>query len=376
MHGIGRSLHFSSIPTLPVFENVKLFDSAETNNRFSLSAGGPGCANFRTERGGLVPPVTNAWLRQSVTHAIMLRGLHSQTNWETEGFTWDASGSESDHYQRQFIAVVNACLLGEDPKRPSGTQKGKDVLHAWSRACIDDVIVAAGSHMSTRRYIYDHVHYWDGGVLKTNMVSDEFTPSFGYGGDWCVRPSSNSPASEDSNTPVKWIIEYVLRQVFTDPLLLAVQACLTVAGVPCVVAGTARSASAAVNNECSAGHVFGFSVPHRIMARLLWGGSASAEDILAEVNFYLKSKGHKQGVSAWVLQCIQPHLFETIMRTPPGYVDRDVIKQDNDLQRFEVFLAACREMDVDPIVAEYVMSPYPLSLPHKDEHRATKHRHG
>jgi hypothetical protein len=235
MHGIGRSLHFSSIPTLPVFETMNRF-SGDANDRFMISAGGPGCANWSPARGRFVPPVTHDWIKQSVTQALMLHGLHSEANWEAEGMGPRPAGSESEQYQQQFIACVNACLLGA--KRPGGSQKGRNVLHAWGRAAINDVIVGLGAHVSTRRYIYDHVHYWDGDVLKTNMTSDEFTLAFPFGGD-----------CEDCNTVIQIIIAHVLRQTFTDPFLKAVQVCLAIAGVPTCVGGTARQASVEINNE-------------------------------------------------------------------------------------------------------------------------------
>jgi hypothetical protein len=121
--------------------------------------------------------------------------------------------------------------------------------------------------------------------------------------------------------------------------------------------------------------VFGFSVPHRIMARLIWGPGVTMDEILAEVNFYLTSRGLGT-TSAWVLECVQPHVYESIMCASAEYVDRDVIKQDRDLERFEVFLEACRHAGVDTIVDDFIMSAYPLALPHTDEHRDTKHRHG
>lgn len=361
MHPIGRSLHFSSIPTLPVYQTMNRF-SGDANDRFMLSAGGPGCANWNPARGRFVPPVTDDWLKQSVTQALMLRGLHSKANWDAEGMGPYPTGSETEKYQQQFIACVDACLLGS--KRPGGSQKGRDVLHAWGRAPINDVITGVGSHVSTRRYIYDHVHYWAGNVLKTNMVSDEFTLAFPYGGD-----------CEDCNTVIKIVIEYILRQMFTDPFLKAVQVCLAIAGVPCCVGGTARQASVDLDNECGAGHVFGFSVPHRTMARLIWGPDVSMSEILAEVNFYLTSRGHGT-TSAWVLQCVQPHIYESIMSTSAEYVDRDVLKRDKDLERFEVFLEACKHAGVNTIVDDFIMAQYPLALPHTDEHRDTKYRHG
>jgi hypothetical protein len=364
MRPIGKLLHFTSISTLPVLTSCDRFGDAKTNRRFMLSSGAPGCTNWQPTRGRLQPPVTLEWLDQSMTQAIMLRGLHSREHWVQEGFVWDDSGSESEHYQRQFIAVVNACLLGDNPKKPHASQTGKMVLHAWARNAINDVVIGAGAHVSTRRYVWDHVHYWEDGELKTNMETDENNPAFAINGD-----------CEDQNEAINIIIVWILRQTFKSAFLKAVQVCLAIAGVPCVIAGTARSASTDANNEADAGHVFGFSVPHRIMVQLLWGDTVKPTEILDEVNYYLKSRGHA-ATSLWVLQCIQPHVHEATMRGAAEYVDRDVLKQDNDMARFEVFLETCKHYGAETILADYISAPYPFALPHTDAQKQTRHRHG
>ena len=360
---IVRVLTYSSVPTLPVFTRVEgVFDDIEMNRVFAQVSGAPGCANWSPRRGNGVRPATSEWLQKRVLETLMLSGLHTKKNWVDNGFVWDDSGTIEDQYKRQFIEIVDKCLLGDDPIKPLGHQKGRLVLHAWAKQVMDAVILALGSHAATRRYVYDHREYLSEGKLKTNWNTDEFTLAFGLPGD-----------CEDGNSTVYFLTIWILNMFWGDPFLRAIQACLAIAGMPCCAAGTSRNPSETVDNTCTAGHLFGFAIPHRIFAQMVWG--APEADVFLELNAYLKLHVGR-GTSLFVFRAVQPHVVETIARTSAEYVDRDVEKQDNDLERFQVYLNVMERRGLDAVLPKLIMATYPLALPHGDEHVGIKHRHG
>ena len=365
MQRIATLATYSSIPTLPVFSEVRpAFANPAMNNRFFLSAGADGSANWSPDRGGGAAPCTSDWLEQRILETLMLSGLHSRANWEAEGFTWDPGAGPEDHYRLQFVAVVQRCLLGDDPLRPGGRQRGRDVLHAWARFALNAVLTAIGSHVSTRRYVCDHRDVLRDGRLEAIRHTDEFTLGFSLPGD-----------CEDSNSTVYFICIWILRQGFATDFLRAVQACVAVMGMPCCVVGSSsRPTTAPVQHETS-GHLFGLMIPHRIFAPMVWH-TRDHQRIRGELNAYLESRGRGQRVSEFVYDNVQPHIIETIARTSAEYVDRDVLVQDNELERFEVYLDVCKSMGLNPVLPKYVMATYPLALVHTEKDRAAKSRHG
>jgi len=337
---------------LPLYgdaEVSELLPDAQERRLFQENGGLTAAATWRADRGRGAEFLTPEWVRARMLEVLHLRGRRSREAWLAHG---DRLGPYPETHEAEFVAVVNAMLLGGDPVAPMGSHAHQAVIHDWAREAIEDVFAALGSHAVTRRYVYDH--RWVHGVY--NARTDENTLSWKIPGD-----------CEDSNSTVYYAVLYMLKTLFGgDALLQAMQVCLMVSGVPVCVAGTSQAPKDGGEDEAPGAHLFGFSIPHREYARAMWNlGEADEANVLGQLNAHLARLGVRGRVGERVFRAATPQVYETIAFTSSAYLDRVLWPRDHHAERFAEYLRVVKAAGDDAVFPHVMGAPYALALPHE-----------
>lgn len=294
----GRTPPYNAIRGLPL-------PCLEPGERYSYMGGSSQCMWYRDRGGKEGIAAEPEWLTQRLHEVFDLRGPRDPGAWEAH----KEFGPQPFTKEAEFIVIVEHCLLAPDPVKPRGMHTDTGLLHNWAREAIEDVIRALGSHAATRRYVYDH--RWvqgDGDKWTCNEKTDSNDLSFTIGGD-----------CEDSNSTVYYLALQLMgaKPDTLTPLLQCARACLLVAGVPMCVAGTSVCPCENEEKGLLGSHLFGFFVPFKKFAAMVWGadGFEEFQKILPNASRY-------------VYDAAMPMVIETIMFTSPDYLNVTETRED------------------------------------------------
>ena len=276
-----------------------------TDNRGLYSGGSAQCMWYR-DRHKNGKAATDEWLKTRLAETFRLRGRRDKQTWlEHKGLLAYPSSPEDE-----FCAIVQHCLLDPKPVKPKKHHaKVSGVFHNWAREAIEDVIRALGSHAATRRYVYDH--RWEqrsDGTWFCNEVTDSNDIAFIIPGD-----------CEDNNSTIYYLALQMIAADYDkkkDRVLYYAKACLLIAGVPVCVAGTSESPSEEDNSHLGS-HLYGFFIPMKKFARLVWGDNVDKDDLYTEfIGMFSEDRPSRE-----IFDIEMPMLMETIMFVTPNYLN-------------------------------------------------------
>jgi hypothetical protein len=311
LYGVGRRhMHpnirkFCTVPCYNAGMGLPIYAAdyaarVQNPGMFPRCSGVTGQAMWYADR-GRGPMAEDAYLEQRLREALALRGRRRREDWLADfGAPYPASREE------EFAAVVERCLLAADPVKPGGGHRGSGLLHNWAREATEDVIRALGAHAATRRYVFDHRWQRVAGEWVYNDQTDDNTLSSVVPGD-----------CEDSNSLAYFMALQMMQAAYAPGSLLHhARACLLVAGVPVCTAGSSEPPSTQGDSPGSVGsHLYGFFVPFRRFARLVWGEAVSDAAVRAEL-----ARALGRPVSEYVYRAAMPMFMESITFVTPDYL--------------------------------------------------------
>ena len=350
---MARTNAYQAVAGAPLFSLEELGGSKARFENQGATSG----SLWRLERGG--PPCEDQWLMDRVLESLNLRGPKPQEVWDEDRRRWLAEYPQArgfplhaelrgDVRLAQAKAVALLCFSGDAPLKPHGEKRGMEEMHNWARELMEDVVHALGALAVSRRYVYDHRWVWNEDTKKLvyHNVTDEHYLAFIFNGD-----------CEDANTTIYYLYLHVLQCAESSPLAW-LRPVLRAGGVPCCVLGSSSNPSTGADTDGHGAHLYGFAIPPRIFARLLWGDKVDDEEVRRAV-----------GVPEWAYRTTCPHVFESICFVGAAYRDRTVWRNDTDLKRFNLFARAARELRENPVLPGAMGAFYSLATVSPDGER-------
>lgn len=327
--------------------------------QFCATSGATAGSVWRLNRGKDVPPASREFLEARITEAINLRGRRDPDAWNKE-FGHVARYETVADQVEEFKHVVANCLIGPNPIRPGGFNKGVPVLHHWLGEALENVYYALGSLAISRRYIFDHrwvpkkkAHYT--GMFHHDvdyvLLTDENTLAFTINGD-----------CEDANSVIYYLALQMIQETYPKgSLLYYARICLIICGVPCCVSGSSLSPSTHGDEKAEGSHLYGFSIPHRIFAQMLYGDIVPISEIKIEMEQLAGCV-----LSEFVIMAAVPMVMETIMWSTATYHDPATWKWTDHIKYFNTFKECMIRKDEDLVFPRVMGANWPLSITRKD----------